>query len=1044
LSTISGLFIFHIFAWIFIPETAMNNYKKINNILGWLVFAISSATYILTIEPTASFWDCGEYIATAYKLQVGHPPGAPFFQIIGRFFSFFAFGNTANVARMINIMSALASGFTILFLFWTLTMLIKKIAIRSGELTHWKTTAVFGSAITGSLAYTFSDSFWFSAAEGEVYAMSSFFTAIVFWAILKWEEDADNRHSTRWLILIAYLVGLSIGVHLLNLLAIPAIAFVYYFKKHKQATVKGVIYTFLISILILGFVMNGIIPWIVKMAGYSELFFVNIIRMPFNAGTIIYFLAIISGIYFGLRFTHKQKKIIMNTVLWGITFILIGYSSFILLIVRSNANTPIDENSPENAISLLAYLNREQYGDWPLLYGQYFNAPVTGRKDGTPVYRRNNESRKYEITDKKKGTVPVYDPEFTTLFPRMWNDTEQRYIDDYKIWSRMKGIQTHVTDERGEEKVLPKPAFSENLRFFFRYQLGHMYLRYFMWNFAGRQNDIQGMADKKNGNWISGIRFLDHARLGSVLDVPESLRNKAANKFYLLPLILGLAGFLYQFSKDKRNFLVIALLFFMTGLAIVIYLNQHSPQPRERDYAYTASFYAFAIWIGIGAFGLFEILHKKLSMKRAAVISTAGTFLLVPVLMAKEGWDDHDRSGRYVALSMANNYLNSCAPNAILFTNGDNDTFPLWYAQEVEGIRTDVRVVNLSLLNTEWYIQQLKRKAYNSDPVPFSLPWNHYQEGSGNYTYFIENENVKGFVELKQLFDIINNDPSRLTMQTRIGPIDFFPTKKFRITVDKEIVLNSGTVPQKDAGMIANEITWTINRNGITKNYLMLLDLLASNNWKRPIYFATSTGSSAYIGLQDYFQLEGMAYRFVPILNKSKDGQDGRVCSEIMYDNMIHKYRFGNLNNPEIYLDETCMRMTLNLRNNFFRLSNKLIEEGKHDSAIVVLDRCLEELPDRTVSYNYFVLPIAEGYYKIGKFEKGNEIFSRLTGIITEQLAYYFKFEGKLKTKYDIEKEQNLAMLQKIAQLGSLYKQEKIKKTAGDAFDRYYKQYSGK
>ncbi|MCD4683824.1 MAG: DUF2723 domain-containing protein, partial [Bacteroidales bacterium] len=762
----------------------MNSYKKINSILGWIIFTIASLIYIMTAEPTASFWDCGEYIATAYKLQVGHPPGAPFFQLIGRFFTFFAFGDVSNVAFMINIMSALSSSFTILFLFWTLTMLAKKLALRSGEMTEGKMYAVFGSAIVGSLAYTFSDSFWFSATEGEVYGMSSFFTALVFWAILKWEENADEKHSFRWLIFIAYMMGLSVGVHLLNLLAIPAIAFVYYFKRNKTINYKGMIVTFIISILILGFVMTGIIPWIVKLASYFELFFVNTIGMPFNSGTIIYFILLIGGIFWGIRYTRKNNKTVLNTIIWALTFILIGYSSFFLLIIRSNANTPIDENNPEDAISLLSYLNREQYGDWPVLHGQYFNAPIAEREDGTPVYRRSEEKGKYIIIDDRKGTTPVYNSEFTTLFPRMWNSTEQRYINDYKTWSKMKGIPTKVTDEFGESQVLDKPTFGENLRYFFRYQINHMYFRYFMWNFSGRQNDVQGMADRKNGNWITGIRFLDNARLGPVLDTPKSLQSKATNKFYLLPLILGLIGLIYQLKNDNRNFMVVLLLFLMTGLAIVVYLNQHSPQPRERDYAYAASFYAFAIWIGLGIYALYETLTKKTEQKLTAIIISGIALILVPGIMAKEGWDDHNRSNRYTALAIANNYLNSCAPNAILFTNGDNDTFPLWYAQEVEGLRTDIRVVNLSLLNTEWYIEQMKRKAYDADPVPFSLKWDQYKDGTRNFTYFIENENIKGHVELRQLFDIIHKDPDRLTMQTRIGPLEYFPTKKFKIKID--------------------------------------------------------------------------------------------------------------------------------------------------------------------------------------------------------------------------------------------------------------------
>ncbi|MCD4730803.1 MAG: DUF2723 domain-containing protein [Bacteroidales bacterium] len=1020
----------------------MKSYQKINSILGWVIFAIASIVYIMTAEPTASFWDCGEYIATAYKLQVGHPPGAPLFQMIGRFFTMFAFGDVSRVAFMVNMMSALSSSLTILFLFWTLTMLAKKLALRSGEMTEGKKIAIFGSAIVGSLAYTFSDSFWFSAVEGEVYAMSSFFTALVFWAILKWEEKAEEEHSFRWLIFIAYMMGLSVGVHLLNLLAIPAIAFVYYFKNYKKPNYKGMLITFIISILILGFVMSIIIPWIVKLPGFFELFFVNTIGLPFNSGTIIYFILLIAGIFLGIRYTRKKRKVVLNTIIWALTFILIGYSSFFMLVIRSNVNPPIDENSPEDAISLLSYLNREQYGDWPILHGQYFNAPVVDRKDGNPVYRKSAEKGKYIIIDDRKGTIPVYDSKFTTIFPRMWNNTEQRYINDYKTWSKMKGIPTKVTDEFGESKVIDKPTFQENLRYFFRYQVVHMYFRYFMWNFSGRQNDIQGTSDRKNGNWITGIRFLDHARIGPIHDAPKSLQNKATNTFYLLPLLLGIIGIIYQLRRDNKNFMVVFLLFFMTGLAILVYLNQHSPQPRERDYAYAASFYAFAIWIGLGVYALFDWFKSFADQKIVATAISGIILILVPGIMANEGWDDHDRSNRYTALATANNYLNSCAPNAILFTNGDNDTFPLWYAQEVEGIRTDVRVVNLSLLNTEWYIDQMKRKAYDSEPVPFSLSWEQYKEGTRNYTYFIENENIKGHVELKQLFDLILDDPTRLTMQTRIGPLDFFPTKKFKITIDSAMVIEKGVVSPENADKIVDEITWTINRSGITKNYLMLLDLLATNNWERPVYFAITTGSNAYIGLQEYFQLEGLAYRLVPIRTVVKDRQEGRTETGIMYDNLVNKFQFGNMGDPNVYLDETNMRMTMNLRNNYFRLAEPLIKEGKYDSARIVIDRCLEEMPDENIPFNFFVTPLAEGYYKIGDFDKGNELNNRLIKIFEEQLAYYFDFPVKLQKKYDFEKQQNLALLQKISQVAGRFKQEEVVTKASEAFDIYFEMYN--
>ncbi len=534
-----------------------------------------------------------------------------------------------------------------------------------------------------------------------------------------------------------------------------------------------------------------------------------------------------------------------------------------------------------------------------------------------------------------------------------------------------------------------------------------------------------------------------NARLGPVMNTPESLANKAANKFFLFPLILGIIGLIYQLKTDRQNFIVIALLFFMTGLAIVVYLNQHSPQPRERDYAYTASFYAFAIWIGLGVYAIYQLLMNKINPKYAAIGVTACSLLLVPVIMAKEGWDDHDRSGRKTALAIANNYLNSCAPNAILFTNGDNDTFPLWYAQEVEGIRTDIRVVNLSLLNTEWYIEQMKRKAYDSDPVPFSLTWKEYNDGVRNYTYFLENENVKGAIELKELFNILTTDPSKLTMNTRVGMIDYFPSKKFKITVDSAKVIETGTLSPSDARLMEKEITWTINRSGLTKNNLMVLDLLANNNWERPIYFATTTGSSAYLGLQDYFQQEGMAYRFVPIRTASQKGQDGRINTGAMFENMVNRFQYGNIDDPDIYLDETNVRMTMNLRNNFFRLADALLEEGKKDSAKIVLDLCIKSIPDKSVPYNYFVMPVAEGYYKMGEMDKGNEIYSRMITIMGEQLEYYFEFKGSMAEKYSFEKEQNLAMLQKLIQVAKRYKQNEIATKAEDVFEIYYAKYSG-
>ncbi|MCD4682675.1 MAG: DUF2723 domain-containing protein, partial [Bacteroidales bacterium] len=609
----------------------MELYKKLNRITGWIVFAIASIVYLLTVEPTASWWDCGEYIATAYKLQVGHPPGAPLFQLIGRFFSLFAFGDVSNVALMVNIMSALSSSFTILFLFWTITHLAKKIMLQSGEVTDGKMYAVLGSGVVGALAFTFSDSFWFSAAEGEVYAMSSLFTAVVFWAILKWEDEADGIHANRWILLIAFLMGLSIGVHLLNLLAIPAIAFVYYFKKYKPTT-KGVILTGIISVVFLGIIMNGIIPWIVKLSSLFELLFVNSFRLPFNSGTAFYFVLLIGLIIWGLHYTRKKQKVLWNTIILSFTFILIGYSSFFMIIIRSSADPPIDENSPEDAISLLSYLAREQYGDWPILYGQYYNAPTVDLKDGNPIYVKDTKKKKYVITDDRKGTIPVYDPRFTTLFPRMWSSQKSAHIQMYKQYGKIKGIPMEVQKDDGTADIKMKPTFGENLRFFFTYQLGHMYFRYFMWNFSGRQNDIESQGEIEHGNWLTGFNWFDEniLGLGPQDNLPDSTRNPARNKFFMLPFLLGLLGLFYHLNSNKKDTLVIALLFLMTGIAVTVYLNQYPYQPRERDYAYASSFYAFAIWIGFGVLALFNILQKRMNPKIAAIAVTAFSLLLVP------------------------------------------------------------------------------------------------------------------------------------------------------------------------------------------------------------------------------------------------------------------------------------------------------------------------------------------------------------------------------------------------------------------------------
>lgn len=954
-------------------------FNKSNNLFGWITFAIAFLTYYLTLEPTVSFWDCGEYISTAYKLEVGHPPGAPLFQLLGRFFSLFA-SDVTQVAFMINLMNALFSALTILFLFWSVTAFSKKIFVKDSLLNTSSTIAIIGSGMVGALAYAFSDSFWFSAVEGEVYGMSSFFTAITFWSILKWEEESEDKHASRWIIFIAYLIGLSIGVHLLNLLAIPALVFIYFFKK-EELNKKTFLKAFTLAIVLTGTMQAIIIPGIVSLAGKFELFFVNSIGLPFNSGTIIYFLLIILGIVFGLKYAKAKKKDLLSISLVSFAALLIGYSTFLILVIRSNADTPIDENNPEDAVSLLSYLNREQYGDWPIINGQYYNAKVVDVEDGKPVYKKNEKEGKYVVINDNKNTKYIYDKKFSGFFPRMWSGIQPAHAKGYKQWSGKRNDKT-------------PPTFGENLTYFFKYQLGHMYFRYFMWNFAGRQNDLQSHGEITKGNWYTGIPFIDNARLGPQENVPEKIKNnKGRNAYYMLPLLLGLIGLLYHFKKHNKDAFVVFLLFFFTGIAIIIYLNQYPFQPRERDYAFVGSFYAFSIWIGIGVLAIYDFLKEKLNTTNSAIIASVISLLLVPTIMAKENWDDHDRSDRYTGRDIAKNYLNSCAPNALIFTNGDNDTFPLWYAQEVEGIRTDVRVVNLSLLSTDWYIDQMKRAAYDSKPIPSSMEWEKYKQGTRDFIPIYDRE--LGYLEVKEIINFISNDSPKAKVPTNRGKSNYCPTNKVKLVLDKEKVIASGIVPNDKIEQIPDEIRWKLKGTGFAKNQMMVLDILANFNWERPIYFAITVGDEYFMGLQEYFQLEGLAYRFVPYKTQSTDGQTGEVATDIMYDNLMNKFVFGNMHDPNVYLDETNMRMTFNLRNNFARLADALILKGQKEKAQKVLDKCLEIMPDTNVAFNYFNLPIAEGYYKLNEIEKAQSVMNTLINNYIDELEYYNSVDEK-------------------------------------------------
>lgn len=1009
------------------------NYKLLNNILGWTVWAIASAVYLLTMEPTSSFWDCGEFIATAYNLEVGHPPGAPLFMLIGRFFTMFTSAENAAVA--INALSALSSSFTILFLFWSITAIVKKLALKSGELTQAKTIAIMGSALVGSLAYTFSDSFWFSAVEGEVYAMSSLFTAVVFWAILKWDAVSGESHSTRWMVLIAYLMGLSIGVHLLNLLAIPAMVFLFYFKT-KELNFKNFFIAGFYSVLILGVVQFGIIPGTYKIGSIFELLFVNSFGLPFHSGLLFYVIVLIALVSYALYYTQKKGKVLLNTILLCFSVILIGYSTYAVIMTRSAANPPMDENNPENVFSLISYLNREQYGSAPFLTGQFFNTPLDASepyKAGKPVYYQNKQTGKYEITNKGEKNEPNYDSKTSGFMPRMWS-SQGHHVEAYKQWSNYKG--KNVKASNGE--TIKIPTFGENLAFLFNYQWGHLYWRYFMWNFVGRQNDIQSQGEFINGSWLSGIDAIDSARLGDQsLITTLAKNNPGRNVYFFLPLILGIIGLIYQFIKDPKDWLMLGLLFFFTGMAINFYTNPPPLQPRERDYAYVGSFYVFAIWIAVGVYALYEIMSKKMPQVISAVAVTVVSLLAAPVLMGTQNWDDHDRSNRYTARDFAKNYLNSCAPNAILFTNGDNDTFPLWYVQEVEGYRTDVRVVNLSLLNTDWYIEQMRRKAWISDGIPQLLPEYKIRQGTNDYLPIFD-RGIAGHVDVKEAIEFVMDDSPKSKVGLSSGKqVDFFPTKNFSLKVDKQKVIANGTVSADRADRVLDKLDWTIEKNYIMKNDLIILDILAANNWERPIYFAITTGNEAYIGLTPYFQLEGLAYRLVPYKAQSYDGQTGEVNAEIMYDNLVNKFVWGGMEKGNIYMDENNRRMCMNFRNNFARLAEEYHRLGKPEKAKEVLDHCVKVMPEQVVEYNYFMIAIAESYYKLKDYKKGNEIVKSLINQYDEELRFFNSLKGDKRRSVQTEMDRSKYILQQLIIMSSeRYKESGLATEMADKFQQ--------
>ena len=1053
----------------------MKQYNLVNNVLGWLTFFVAAFVYCSTIEPTASFWDCPEFITTGYKLEVGHPPGAPFFMLTANLFSQFA-SDPTQVARMVNTMSALLSATTILFLFWSITHLARKLILKDwSEMTMGKMIAIQASGLVGALIYTFSDTFWFSAVEGEVYAYSSAFTAIVFWLILKWEDHADEPHSDRWLVLISYMTGLSIGVHLLNLLCIPAIVLVYCYRRYPNIELKGSLLALIGSFVIVAGVLYGVVPGIITVAGWFELLFVNKFGCPFNTGEIIYIVLVVAiviwaiyesyvdrnfkrqnisftlavgmlgipfrgtewgaaiigisilvAIYFGLNYRKKVEKELVpvisarfkNTALLCMLMLMIGYSSYAVIVIRSSANPPMDQNSPEDVFTLGSYLSRDQYGDSPLLYGQAYTSQVAfdidgnmcipKRKEGAPIWQRkekasDTEKDSYFVVSHKDKLIYAQN----MLFPRMYSSAHAK---SYESW--LGGVEGYEVpyDRCGEAVTVKMPTQWDNIKFFLSYQCNFMYWRYFMWNFAGRQNDLQGSGEPEKGNWITGISFIDNWMLGDQSTLPKELKeNKGHNVFYCLPLLLGLIGLFWQAWRGQRGirqFWVVFFLFFMTGLAIVIYLNQTPQQPRERDYAYAGSFYAYAIWCGLGVLAIYDMLKKKIKGNDVALASVLGVVcLLVPIQMASQTWDDHDRSGRYTCRDFGQNYLMTLPDkgNQIIFTNGDNDTFPLWYNQETEGVRTDARVCNLSYLQTDWYIDQMKRPAYNSPSVPISWPRLDFCSGTNDY--------VQVDASLKQqVLDYYKEHPADAKQQFGDNPFEVknimknwvrsknsdmhvIPTDTLFITIDKEAVKKSGMMMASDT--IPDRMVISLSgKRALYKNDLMMLEMLSQCNWTRPLYVATTVGEDNYMNLGENFITEGLAYRISPFTTNANGAKN--FDTEKTYNNVMNRYKFGGLDKPGLYLDETVMRMCYTHRHLFVQLALELIKEGKNDKALKVLRKAEKVLPNYNVP-NTFVsgsADLARAYALLGQKNDAKRLLNEVWDNTKSYADYYVQLDG--------------------------------------------------
>ncbi|WP_299127424.1 DUF2723 domain-containing protein [uncultured Winogradskyella sp.] len=1053
------------------------NFKKWNTILAWVVFAIALVTYSLTIEPTVSFWDAGEYILTSAKLQVGHPPGAPLFQMIGAFFAMFAL-EPSQIGMIMNMMSATASAFTILFMFWTISMLLVKLVKHNKNSGTGKGMAILGSALVGSLAFTFTDSFWFNAVETEVYAMATLIMAVMFYLALRWEQDMHTPRGNRWLILIAFVIGLSFGVHFMGLLTIPAIGLIYYFKNYKTITVKNFIIANVVSAAILLFIFKLLLPSTLKLFGYLEVFFVNSVGLPFNSGTIITGLIVIGLFYFGLRYTRQKGLIHINTLVLCLMFIFIGFSSWMMLPIRANANVIINENDPSDARELLAYYNLEQYPETHLFYGPQFTEIYSGADKDNPFvndkknYERDEELGKYVIINDWEGTKQNYNHEHASVLPRMWSSEHaanymmftglinfkvnpnlqrraynealnyglseeeasqyalqeklrvDRVVNDFRMRIRNGEVDYEDYDRflrtYGQQYLeIEKPSFGDNLAYMFQYQFGYMYWRYFMWNFTGRQNDIQGKYDDFNGNWISGIKLIDELHLGvSQENLPtDVLENNARNTYYFLPLLLGLIGFFFLMSTDAKRFWVLLVFFLLTGLAIQFYTNIRPFEPRERDYSVVGSFYVFAIWIGFGVYALYDLLKTSVSSKFLAPAITVLCIIVVPGVLAANNWDDHDRSGKYTANAMARKYLESCAPNAILFTIGDNDSFPLWYLQEIEGVRTDVRVVNTSLFQTDWYIDQMKRKTYESDPIPSQLEHNQYRGSTRDVIIYREISkqiaqdtlNIKDFMDFvssekpttkfKYVLEKQGEDPTQYP--SYLLNTNYFPTRHISVPVDKQTVLKNGIVKEKDADKIEDQLHATIEGSYIYKNRLLMLDIIANNNWERPIYFTGGAfGADDYVWLKDYLQLDGMCYKLVPIktaVDKANPYDMGRIDADLMY-NMVKTWDWGGSGNA-IYHDIETRRNGITYRGNLARLIEALINEDKLDKAEEIADLAMEKMPVDTFGYYSLLEPYISAYYEIGNVDKGRALYKDVSKKYQEKILYYSGLDKRNKMR---------------------------------------------